>query len=552
MYHLYYADKIIHGVYVANLNLEGQNIDNAFRILHENLLPNEKVIVHIGESYTKEIKPEDIGFEYLYVDTVSRAFRIGREKSLVKSLVEKFNGLTKKLEVNPTYKTDPQKLSDVISDIQSEAGIIVKEPSFVINKDGSIDIVDGESGLYLDSVSLGNSISNAFYFGSNSSVYADLETKTPILSISDLDLVRGEFKKLHDKNLKIIYGDLTWKLSDEQFLSLVVPQKVNGKVELTVSDEALKKLISDLSLEIDRSAKAQKLEIVDGEVVNFESSTDGLRVNNIESSKKIKTALLSSATEVELVVDVDAPSKPENEYGIRELIGIGKSTFHHSSKSRIHNVGLAASRVSGTLVPPGEVFSFNNAVGEISRKTGYTSAWVISKGRTVLGDGGGVCQVSTTLFRAALDAGLPIVERKAHSYRVGYYEQNSPPGIDATIYSPSVDLKFKNDTGNYLLVFADFDEKAQSLDFRIFGTKDNRVVEMTEPKILSRTAPPAPVYEDDPTLPVGTLRRVESPVSGANVVFTRKVTKDGVVLYDDVFRSNYRAWGAVYKRGTKE
>ena len=169
-----------------------------------------------------------------------------------------------------------------------------------------------------------------------------------------------------------------------------------------------------------------------------------------------------------------------------------------------------------------------------------------------MGDGGGVCQVSTTVFRAALDAGLPIVERTAHSYRVSYYEQDSPVGIDATIYRPSVDLKFLNDTPNYILVASEFDEANYSLIYKIYGTNDGREVEITEPVVLSRTAPPGPSYIDDSSLPKGVTKQVEYPVWGASVVFNRIVKRGGQTIIEDTFKSHYRAWGAVYNVGTVE
>jgi vancomycin resistance protein YoaR len=132
-----------------------------------------------------------------------------------------------------------------------------------------------------------------------------------------------------------------------------------------------------------------------------------------------------------------------NRLGIKERIGVGRSEFVGSALLPEFTIlCLAASRLNGTLVKPGEEFSFNKAVGEISAATGYQSAYVIKGNRTELGDGGGVCQDSTTVFRAALDAGLPITMRQSHSYRVSYYEQGTKVGIDATVYSPLPDLRF--------------------------------------------------------------------------------------------------------------
>jgi vancomycin resistance protein YoaR len=208
--------------------------------------------------------------------------------------------------------------------------------------------------------------------------------------------------------------------------------------------------------------------------------------------------------------------------------------------------------LNGILIKPGEEFSFDKAVGDVSSLTGYKQAYVIQNGRTVLGDGGGVCQVSTTFFRAILDAGYPITERNPHAYRVHYYEEDSGPGIDAAIYTPTVDLKFKNDSGHYLLVQSYIDTEEMRLTFELYGTKDGREVTIGKPVILSQSPAPEPLYQDDPTLPKGQIKQVDFAAPGAKVYFTREVKKNGEVIISDKFTSNYRPWQAVYLRGTKE
>jgi vancomycin resistance protein YoaR len=193
-----------------------------------------------------------------------------------------------------------------------------------------------------------------------------------------------------------------------------------------------------------------------GQTINIDQIKETLLNRTIRANPK---ALPANSTITIPVVSLEPKITTEkvNNLGIKELIGTGTSLFQHSIENRVYNVTLASSRLNGILVSPGETFSVVKALGDISSLTGYKQAYVISGGKTVLGDGGGVCQVSTTLFRAALNAGLPIVERNPHAYRVGYYEEDSPPGIDAAIYSPSVDLKIKNDTGHSILILMNCD-----------------------------------------------------------------------------------------------
>lgn len=297
----------------------------------------------------------------------------------------------------------------------------------------------------------------------------------------------------------------------------------------------------------------------DGKVNAFRPSSNGQTIDMDQIKQTIVAKvpyILTSNNPQSFVIKIPLTiikpklsTKDANNLGIKELIGTGTSLFQHSIPGRIHNVELAASRINGSLIAPGDEFSFAKTVGDVSAFTGYQQAYVIQNGKTVLGDGGGVCQVSTTLFRAALNAGLPITERHAHAYRVGYYEEDGPPGIDATVYVPSVDLRFKNDTEHYILIQTAVDPVELRLTFYLYGQSDGRTVSMTTPVISNIIPAPPPIYTDDPTLPPGTLKQVDFAANGATVKFSRTVMKDGKVYLSDSYTSVYQPWAAAYVRG---
>jgi vancomycin resistance protein YoaR len=301
---------------------------------------------------------------------------------------------------------------------------------------------------------------------------------------------------------------------------------------------------------------------LNGKVIAFKPSEEGKTVNTakikenlILQLERIFSEQKSQRVTIPITIETILPkitTDKANNLGIKELIGKGTSFFYHSIQNRIFNIALAASKINGALIAPNEIFSFNKVLGDVSAFTGYQQAYVIQNGKTVLGDGGGVCQISTTLFRALLDAGLPITERQAHAYRVGYYEQNGPPGLDATVYAPSVDLKFKNDTNNYILVQTQVDPQLQQLSVFLYGTLDGRSVTLTKPITSNRTPAPPDLYQDDPTLPKGVIRQIDFSAEGSRVSFTREVTKNGVKIISEKFTSNYAPWRSVFLRGTKE
>nr|WP_027892101.1 VanW family protein [Calidithermus chliarophilus] len=229
--------------------------------------------------------------------------------------------------------------------------------------------------------------------------------------------------------------------------------------------------------------------------------------------------------------------------GVRELISEATTTFYGSIPSRIYNIAHASAKLDGVLIPPDTTFSYLQTVGEISARTGFREAYVIVGDKTETGVGGGVCQTSTTLFRAAYFAGLPILERRPHSYQVGYY---SPTGLDAAVYYPTQDLKFKNDTPGYILIQTQV--RGYRTTYRFFGTKDR---DTTWTKPLVRNVIPAPPtrFIVDASLRYGQRKQIDFSAPGAQVTVYRTVTfDDGRVVKDSLF-SQYRPWAAVYLVG---
>lgn len=336
-------------------------------------------------------------------------------------------------------------------------------------------------------------------------------------------------------------------------------QEISFETTMTYDDAPVEQFIQDTADSYNMPAKNALFQFEEGKVTSFKADEKGIALQSEEFVKDFRKqveSITDKKTKLTIVVK-DKIIEPEitlakaNSHGIEELIAEGKSDYSHSIPSRIHNVILAASKFNGVLIPKGSEFSFNNIIGDISANTGYQSAYVIQNGRTVLGDGGGVCQVSTTAFRAALNAGLPITERHAHAYRVSYYENDSQPGFDATIYVPTVDLKFKNDTPASILIMTEVDEENMILTFKFYGKKDDRQVEISPVTIWDVAPAPEPLYEDDPTLAKDVVKQVDYAASGAKTSFGYKVTV-GEEVREQTFTSVFRPWRAVFLRGTKE
>ncbi len=236
------------------------------------------------------------------------------------------------------------------------------------------------------------------------------------------------------------------------------------------------------------------------------------------------------------------------------MIWAETSYFRGSSPERIQNITAAAARFHGLLVPPGATFSMSDALGDISLDNGYAEALIIFGDQTIQGIGGGVCQVSTTLFRTAFHAGFRIIERHAHAYRVSYYEQKSGggtdpslAGLDATVYVPIVDLKFTNDTPYWLLM--ETYVRSSSITWKFYSTSDGRTVEWQTSGPTNIIEPPEPLYREDPDLDEGEINQIDWEAEGADVTITRSVYRDGGLYFQDVFRTHYLPWQAIFEYG---
>lgn len=384
--------------------------------------------------------------------------------------------------------------------------------------------------------------------------------KTPVATVSAMQIDFGYNEKLLASQA-ISIGRSNNFLSNVYLMSRAYLTGLYLPASYHYSTDLLKNQMTEFIKEVEKEPTDALFKFENGRVTAFRPSEEGRLIDfeklNEEIDLKSENILILKPKKITFDIPIKIlnpaiTTESVNDFGIKELLAEGKSQFAHSIPNRVFNITLASSRINGVLVPPGQVFSFGKALGDVSSFTGYRQAYVISGGKTILGDGGGVCQVSSTFFRSILNAGFPIVERNQHSYRVGYYEQDSPPGFDAAIYVPSVDLKFKNDSENHILIQTSVDPVNMSLIFSLYGTRDGREVSISKPVITNQSPAPAPLYQDDPTLPKGEIRQVDFAAAGATVSFTRTVKKNGKVIISDNFVSRYQPWQAVFLRGTKE
>jgi vancomycin resistance protein YoaR len=262
---------------------------------------------------------------------------------------------------------------------------------------------------------------------------------------------------------------------------------------------------------------------------------------------------------VDLVVELAEPQVGDEataaSLSISGLVSSYTSYFRGSSAARLQNIEAAASRFHGVLIPPFSTFSMSDAIGDVSLENGYAEALIIFNGQTITGVGGGVCQVSTTLFRTAFYGGYPIVERHEHAYRVYYYEQTATghdallAGLDATVYFPLVDLKFTNDRPSWLLMETYFNRANYTLTWKFYSGDDGRSVQVTNLGLRNVVPAPEPRFVDNPAYAPGACKQVDYPADGADITVTRSVYRDGTTMFSDSINTHYEPWQAVYEVG---
>jgi vancomycin resistance protein YoaR len=549
-YNINFMGRIYPNIYIDGVNVGGKSPNDAVLLLSQKIISPAKINL-VSQTQSFELNTKDLGLSYGFVESIDRAYNFTRTGNFFFDSFIRIKLLFGRKDFGLSTNIDDSKLTNFISVI---AGQITVDPIYPSIEDinGVIQVNKGVTGSQIDSDLLKAVVGRALAYADSNDINIPIQIIDPTLTPQQIDVAVRRGEKYLGKSLSLKFESQNFNYNEKDILQFLNP---GGGY----NDIALNSVVLKIAGSINRDPQNPKFEFNGIKVTEFQPALDGISLDTEKFKELITSTLdgLSESSEKNIPFDIPViKTAPEisidqvNDLGIKELIGRGTSTYFHSIPGRIFNVNLAASRINGVLVKPGNTFSFNQTLGDVSKFTGYQQAYIISEGRTILGDGGGVCQVSTTLFRAVLNAGLPIVERTAHAYRVGYYEQDSSPGLDATVYSPSPDLKFKNDTPGYILIEARNNPKNYSLAFELYGISDGRISSISKP-VVSNVTPALPtVYQDDPTLPAGTLKQTDFSAAGARVVFSYSVIRAGEQIYQKTFVSNYQPWAAVYLRGT--
>lgn len=463
-----------------------------------------------------------------------------------------------------SYEAD--KVLQFLEELNKQIEYPGNEPAATLSVSGnenSIKIFPGKRGRTIDSEAT-LLLLNQGIVANESAFSAKVASTAAELNADEINAATTRSKKLVGESVTFYFDNREYTITDKELVSFL-------QLPTGYHTHDLKNKVATVAAQLDRSPQEPEFEYNAEtlEVTKFLPPLNGQTLNQEQTHQQLVAALkkLEEAAEnndtketkplrYELVVTTTPPSKnlaDTNDLGIKERIGFGDSHYDHSIPNRIHNVAITTERISNVIVPPGSEFSFNKTLGEVSAATGFRSAYVIKNGQTSLGDGGGVCQVSTTVFRSVLDAGLKVTRRLPHSYRVSYYELDTKPGVDATVYSGETDFRFINDTGKHILLHGEADSKNLYMFIEIYGTSDGRSAEIVDHITWNPRSAPAPQYFPDPSLPAGKLVQIDWAASGISSSFVNVIKdKDGKIIREDKYVSNYRPWAAKYRQGVAQ
>ncbi len=555
--------RVIPGVWVWNVSLGGLNSESAGDRLDDALpLHDPRIVLLAPDGQQWAFSPAALGVSLDREATLEPVFAVGHSERGIANLAERLRVVYEGARFSPVLVWDPQQTRAALETIVLEVDQPPKNAAVILN-DGQLKMEAGIEGARMEVTQTLNVLQPYLRTLEPAEILIPVTKLAPEVAEDEAARALDMAEAMVDEPLQLVLSNPNeddpgpWTIPPETLVEMLDIRMSSEQVVVSVNPEALRNSLHPLGLALYREPVDATFEL-DTATLALQVVTPsemGRELDRAASIERINEMLAAGENVIPLVLHEIPPQVPDTitaeDLGIRELVAVGESYFTGSSSARDKNIRLGASKFDGVMVAPGEVFSFNEHLGEVTTEAGYDESYVIIGDETVLGVGGGICQVATTAFRAAFFGAYPIIERWPHAYRVGYYELGGfGPGLDATIYSPLVDFRCRNDTPHHLLIKTEVDSANAKLRFLFYSTDMGREVEMIGPETGDPIPPETPVYVYDASMPAGTIKQVERAHNGLDVVVERVVRdREGAVLFEDTFVSNFVPWPARFRFG---
>lgn len=480
------SNKILKGVYINNIYVGEMTKEEALEVIEKEVLELEQKKVRLRiENYSRKLSGKDLGINFVLVEeALNQAYDYGRDGNiLINNYIIMFSKFKDK-EFLIKISVNDELLDEVINNITQNVPSITNDDTYQIEED-KIKIYKGHEGIKIKKEELKDLVTNALVNNQE-----EIDIPTEISAAKRLDFNE-------------IYNKIYVKVKNAEFSdgeNFEVTPEIYGR-----------------EFDID-SAVSKYNALKDGENMEIEIKTIVPEVKVADLNTKL----------------------------FKDLLAKYQTKYDTSYTNRVTNLKMAASKINGTILYPGEEFSYNKVVGERTEQNGFKKAHVFAGGRVVDGLGGGICQISTTLYNTVIMTNLDVTERKNHMMHTGY----QPPGRDATVVYGSIDFKFKNNRELPIKIEMTVD-KGMVTSY-IYGVrKENEPIVDIETVIL-KTIPYTTVREDDPTMDVGQTKVVQYPLNGYQVE-TYKILKDingNLISRTLISKDSYLQTSQIIKVGT--
>lgn len=516
--------EAVRGVSVAGMELANTSYDDAHARLRERVdaFYAQEITFRAG-STTRSSIPSFTGMDVLLAETLDTAYGVGREGSLPDRLWQQVRAALLGRDVPLEVVFDEREFERFVTNTFGPLHTPAQNASYAYNTAvGGFDFVAPQEGTVIDLQKLQDDLRQRARTFSSDEVDVHRVDQKPIVAEVGAEEARARAEAVVERGFRLSAQDNSWRVDEEDIASWIVfePQQVDEssyRLNVAFSADAISSYLAELAPGLNTPARDAQFRIIDGRVQAFQLERPGYQLRLDESTQAVLDALGADEAHARLLFDVTEPaitSENIENLNINALLGQGESDFAGSPANRVHNIKVGASKYQGLILAPGEEFSFNENLGEVDASTGYLPELVIKDNQTIPEYGGGICQVSTTLFRAAVYAGLDITARQNHSYVVRYY---GTPGFDATIYPPFPDMRFVNNTPGHILI--QYRIVGTKLFFEIYGQDDGRSVEVVGPVL----------YDQQEN---GAVKAwVKQTVTNA----------EGAIMEEQTFYSNYRS-----------
>lgn len=553
-----YQNKVYPGVELNGTNLSGftySEVVDEIDVYKTQLEESGMVFTYNDKTFTLNtvIPAEDaaeVSVPLVQIDTDKTAqaiFGVGREKSSTANVTTKLTYLLSPQNIDVVYDIDTETISSLLDNEFSEYQVAYTNADVEFSEDGAISFSSHTDGQQFDWDAVLTEVERNVAELQPVNLSLELVPEPAPIPTSAAEAYKTEIESIVNlAPVTLTYEDKSYEVNSTDLQSWLTITEAGIDFDQEVVDLYLDGVAGEIDVPVKEGRFS--LDIVDDVVklTQFQNGENGLGVNTEKTTQQLRESILENQeTTIELVVEVTEPrATPDSldDLGIKELLGTGETSFAGSPANRRFNIGKGADLLNGLLIAPGEEFSLLSVLSPIDLAHGWLSELVIKNDKLEKEAGGGLCQIGSTVFRATMNSGLQITERRNHSWAVSYYNYNGKAGVDATIYEPSPDYKFINDTDHWVLIRSRIE--GSNLYFEFWGTSDGRKGYFTEPTNYGVVSPGPTEEVVDETKPVGYRDCPQHAYTGVSAAFDYIIERADGTKDTETFTSTYKARAA--------